>query len=197
MKYSSHKGSNGFTLVEMIVSLGIFTVVLFLATSAFLSIVNADRKSRATRIAIDNLSLALEDMTRKIKTGTTYYCNTTSIVDTTATPPVGDCPNGGSTLWFMAQDGTTRIGYYLDSGTGSIWRRMGVGPGPGQGAQQITSPEITITGLNFIVSGSKVGLVANSGDSVQPMVIITIKGSIGANLPINLQATVTQRAYDN
>jgi len=37
----------GFTLIEMTVSLGLFTIIMFIATSAFLSIVNTDRKARS------------------------------------------------------------------------------------------------------------------------------------------------------
>ena len=43
------QNKNGFTLVEMIVSIGLFTIALFIASSAFLAVLNADRKSRATQ----------------------------------------------------------------------------------------------------------------------------------------------------
>ena len=71
IRYSPRRG---FTLIEMTVSLGLFTIIMFIATSAFLSIVNTDRKARSVRIAADNLNIALEDMSRRIKTGNTYYC---------------------------------------------------------------------------------------------------------------------------
>lgn len=174
----------GFTLVEMIVAISLFTVVLFIATSAFLSIVNADRKSRSVRIAIDNLNLALEDMTRKIKTGTTYNCADLDFGST-----VNDCPAGGASLLFTNQDGT-RARYYWYSANKAIMRTIGTV------TQRVTSPEITITKLNFIVSGSAVGVSGGGTDTTQPMVVINIEGSVGTNLPIKLQATVTQRAYD-
>lgn len=180
------KNSKGFTLIEMIVSLGLFTIVLFVATSAFLSIVNVDRKSRATRIVADNLNLSIEDMTRNIKTGLTYYCGTPD------TGSVGDCALGANSMFFTNQEGV-RIGYYLDNvTTHAIFRTTGTGPGAV--TQRVTSPEIVIENLKFFVSGSTSYL---SGDRKQPMVVIMISGSLGANMPIKIQTTVTQRAYDN
>lgn len=180
------KNSKGFTLVEMIVSLGLFTIVLFIATNAFLAIVNVDRKSRATRIVVDNLNLALEDMTRNIKTGLTYYCGTTD------TGGVGDCVLGGDTVYFTNQEGV-RMGYYFDGVVDHAIFRI-TGTGPGAVVQRITSPEINISDLKFIVSGSS---SFTSGDRKQPMIIIMITGFLGENMPIKFQTTVTQRAYDN
>lgn len=195
--------TRGFTLVEMIVSLGIFTIVLFIATSAFLAIVNADRKSRATRIAIDNLNLALEDMSRKIKTGTAYGCD-----------GGGDCV-AGSVLSFTDQNNKSTV-YKRGSGSGAI----GVGIVAG-GCGDIlytdkgcllradetglftlaTSPEIDISGLKFVVSGSATWTAL---DKKQPVVVIAIDGVLGANSPsgsgrsaFKIQTTVTQRAYDH
>lgn len=168
---------NGFTLVEMIVSLGLFTIIMFIATSAFLSIVNTDRKSRAVRIAADNLNIALEDMSRRIKTGSTYNCGGGAGTNNCASP-------GLSSFAFTEQDGATRTVYSL-SGS-AIWR----------GAERVTSPEINITSLKFVVSGSLVG----TADNIQPIVVIVIDGSLGAgtaSTTFKIQTTVTQRAYDN
>lgn len=178
--------SRGFTLVEMTVALGLFTIIMFIATNSFLSIVNADRKSRATRIAADNLNIAIEDMTRRIKTGSSYYCGTGG----DALNAVNDCPGGGqSTIFFNDQDGT-RVKYTLDGGAHAIMRSVGSEP-----MIRTTSPEVSVTSLNFIVSGSAV-----APDAVQPIVVIGIEGSLGsgvASTTFRIQSTVTQRVYDN
>lgn len=171
----NNQNKKGFTLVEMIVSLGLFTIIMFIATSAFLSIVNTDRKSRAVRIAADNLNIALEDMSRRIKTGSGYDCGTIGIPT--------DCLGGANSFTFNNQDGVPTT--YSLSGTSIL--RDGI---------QITSPEIIITGLNFVVSGSLVGVA----DNKQPMVVIVIDGSLGAGATASsfkIQTTITQRAYDN
>ncbi len=179
----------------MIVALGIFTIVLFMATSAFLAVVNADRKSRATRIAMDNLNLALEDMSRRIKTGSNYNCGN-DISQTTK-----DCSSGGESLKFIDQDGQSFVykrgvgssgcannNLYAD-GQGCILRNL-----PNDTTFMLaTSPEIDIKSLKFIVSGS------SPSDTVQPVVFAMIEGSLGASTMktlFNIQTTITQRKYD-
>lgn len=181
------KEKRGFTLVEMIVSLGLFTIIMFVATSAFLSIVNTDRKARTIRIAADNLNIALEDISRRIKTGTAYYCD--GGVGTAINATNDTCTLGGTSIAFTDQFGVRTS--YKKVGT-SIERETF-----GGSSLQVTSPEIIINTLKFIVSGSS---AFSSGNYAQPMVIISIDGSLGSG-PIGsgfkIQTTVTQRAYDN
>lgn len=194
IRYSARRG---FTLIEMIVSLGLFTVILFVATSAFLTIVSVDRKSRVVRIATDNMNLALEDMSRRIKTGAQYYCGG---IDGGGT---ADCPLGDTSIFFTAQD-LSRLHYHSAVGV-----ECGVGYRDTQGCilradlapMPVTSPEINITSLKYIVSGSTPFL---SGDKKQPMVVVVIDGEIESDTQnpaqksaFKLQTTITQRVYDN
>lgn len=194
-----HRARNtGFTLVETIVAIGLFTIVLFIATSAFLSIVNADRKSRAVRIATDNLNLALEDMSRRIKTGWAYDCG--------ATGAPTDCTGGADesvsfttlledgitpvSLSYKRAVGPTECGGGFSVTQGCIVRSDNIGP------VAVTSPEIDITSLHFIVRGTAV-----TGDTNQPSVLVSLSGSLssGPNTPattFKIQTLVTQRAYD-
>lgn len=181
----------GFTLLEMTVSLGLFTIILFIATSAFLAVVNADRKSRSTRIALDNLNLTLEDMSRKIKTGSVYNCG--------GGASYADCAVAQNLFAFNDQ-AEVRTVYKIGSGsvgcgdasygTNGCVLRSDDG---GTSFMPVTSPEINISGLSFLVSGS----LPSVSDAKQPTVMISIKGSIGTNTPINMQTTVTQRMYDS
>ena len=177
---------SGFTLVEMIVSIGLFTIVLFIATNAFLTIVNADRKSRSVRVATDNLNLALEDMSRRIKTGTTYFCGTPDAGG------VGDCNPPADTFSFTGQDGITRVTYSYNANEKSIRREIG------GVSMRVTSPEVFITSLKFIVQGSALA----PGDKNQPYVVVVVDGTLSAgpsvsNTTFKIQTAVTQRAYDN
>lgn len=171
----------GFTLLEMIVSIGIFTIVLFVASSAFLAVVNADRKSRATRTAMDNLTVALEDMSRRIKTGNAYTCGG----DIASVAPV-DCLNTpSSSLAFTDQDGK-RTAYRLREGR--IFRQIATGS-----ELPVTASEITISSLLFAVGGTIVG------DNTQPYVRISITGATTGGITasnFNAQTMITQRVYD-
>lgn len=191
----------------MLVALAVFTAALFIATSSFLAIVNADRKSHSTRIATDNLNLTLEDMSRRIKTGLNYNCS--------GNASVADCIPTTSPSSILAFDDQTlvRTVYKRGSGNGAIVGGTSVsGCGAGYRAAQgcilradgaasflpITSPEIDITGLKFFVVGST---LYSSGDRVQPVVIVAIDGSLGNQastiVTFKMQTTITQRAYDH
>lgn len=199
---SSAKGNGGFTLLEMIVALGVFITALVVATSTLLAVVNADRKSRSARVAIDNLNLTLEDMSRKIKTGYTYSCG--------GGLTVLDCAVAQTVFAFTDQTGT-RILYKRGIGpnaitTGALASGCGAEYITAQGCilrsndagvsfLPITSTEIDVTTLNFFVVGS-----APSPDTRQPAVVITLDGSEGAGsaaaVAFKIQTTIIQRAYD-
>ena len=203
------KKSRGFTIVEMTVALGIFTIVLFMTSSAFFSIVNADRKSRATRIATDNLNLVLEDMSRKIKTGVNYKCGggLSGTFDCTASSGAFSFNDqSGQLITYKRAQGSwpVSVGGCGDafSGTrGCILRRVG---GSSEVFMLATSPEIDIKELKFWVSGSS---LYSSGDKRQPAVAISIWGYIGpsvSNAPnqaekstFRIQTAIVQRTYDN
>lgn len=187
----SKKNLGGFTLVEMIVSIGLFTIVLFIATNAFLTVVAVDRKSRAIRIGVDNMNLALEDMQRRIKTGSNYFCGESVPVVTF------DC-GGATTFSFLEQDGQTRTIYAYDATSKAIYRAS-YGPSFIGETIRVTAPEISVTGATFIVRGSYAGIMGDGGDSAQPHVTIAIKGSIAGQTPtvFNVQSTITQRNYDS
>jgi prepilin-type N-terminal cleavage/methylation domain-containing protein len=65
----------GFTLVEMIVSLAVFSVVAVVALTALMSIMAANRKAQTLQSAITNLSYAMESLSREMRVGTKYYCD--------------------------------------------------------------------------------------------------------------------------
>ena len=75
------KKVGGFTLIEMMISLGIFAIVLSVSVGALLSMVSSNRKTQSLRSAMDNLNLAMEEMSRNIIQGRKYHCGETSIID--------------------------------------------------------------------------------------------------------------------
>ncbi len=64
----------GFTLIEMIVSLGIFAVVAVIAIGALLKISDANRKAIILKTSINNLNFALEAMSREMRFGSNFEC---------------------------------------------------------------------------------------------------------------------------
>ncbi len=71
--YPSEKNS-GFTLIESMVSIAIFSIIMVIGVSALLSVSSANKKSRNLRTVIDNLNYVMEDMSRNFKLGSSYHC---------------------------------------------------------------------------------------------------------------------------
>ena len=64
--------TGGFTLIEMIVSLTLFSAVITIAVGAFLVLLAANKQLQEEQAVLTNLSFALDSMTREIITGTGY-----------------------------------------------------------------------------------------------------------------------------
>jgi len=174
---SRMKSNQGFTLIEMIVAVSLFTVVMFVAVGALLAISDANRKATALRVVMENLNFAIESMSRSIRTGTDYSCD-----------GGGNC-SGGDTLSFTDQYGSA-VTYQYDGNAKSILVRKDLGSLKG-----ITSSEVEVESLKFYVAG------VGAGDGIQPRVIITVKGKAGSKEKLktdfSIQTTVSQRQIES
>lgn len=166
--------TRGYSLLEMIVSVGLFSVVMLVATAAYLTLISMDRQTRATSDLMTNMSFAVDSMSRAIRTGTDY------------------CIAGCFQDQFSFVDSENRvITYQLENG--AITRKIG-----GAASQAITDPRITVGegGLRFYVWGQTLG--ASDG---QPRVTFSVTGSVVAEpgadpIEFVVQGGATQRAID-
>jgi prepilin-type N-terminal cleavage/methylation domain-containing protein len=193
----------GFTLIELLVSVALFTIVMVTALGALLSLSAASRRAQAFKSAIDNLSSAVESMTRNIRTGSGYHCGSLT---------GGNCTTGGVnnyTFVFTAFNGQTTY-YRLENTTtdsanaatvcGQTSGTVGCLARSTDGTNwlAITAPEVVVesVGYPFYVFGTAVG----SADNIQPRVIFTVRGYVQVTgtiqIPFNIQTNVTQRIYD-
>ena len=69
IKISRAKKIKGFTLVELVVALGIFVVILTITTSILLHSLRSLRHIAHQASAMDNISLAMEQMARELRMG--------------------------------------------------------------------------------------------------------------------------------
>lgn len=58
----------GFTLIEMLVSIALFSIVITIAIGSIFTIIDSSRKSQTLTLVMNNLNFALETMTRDLKT---------------------------------------------------------------------------------------------------------------------------------
>ena len=170
----------GFTLLEMLISVSLFTVVVTIAFSALLTIMDANEKAKTIKLVVNNLSMAMESMTREIRVGYQYTCNTN-----TPETEGRDCSTGANKMSLKTKDGEDVL-YSLSNNT--IERKTGTGT-----PVAILGSDISIDGLKFYVQGSGSEAV---GSAAQPRVLIVLNGSITrANIGtvFNIQTTVSQR----
>ena len=191
------QNEKGFTLIEMMVSLSLFTIVVTIAVGAFLSLIGSSKGIQSKQSVMTTLTFVLDSMTREIRTGTNYYCNNSTLSGLDSQLEGLDCASGANGISFIESGssltGTSnRIAYYYDSTSRSIMRRIGNGQ-----AQSIVSQGITITNVDFFVTGTdRLGDGVTNSDAIQPTVTIVLEAQDDAGASTTLQTTVTQRELD-
>ncbi|MBI1956914.1 MAG: type II secretion system protein [Candidatus Niyogibacteria bacterium] len=152
----------GFTLLEMIAALGVFSVVIIIFSSTFLSLLNAERKAQIASTIQNNLRFAVEVMMKEIRTGTGYIVplspDNTSIaffnadnesIVYRASEPVPDprCPTGEGRRIERSEDGGTSF-------------------------LPLTSEQICIERLEFLSGGiqPRIQIVVNAAAMIQNVV---------------------------
>ncbi len=119
------KQREGFTIVELIVAMGLFAILTAIAVAAFTQALRSERRLTAMMSVDANASIALEQMAREIRTGYNF-------------------PSDGSynSLSFISsQNKGTGISYSLN-GSGAITRNGG----------SITSDNVRVSTLKFLVT---------------------------------------------
>jgi prepilin-type N-terminal cleavage/methylation domain-containing protein len=159
----------GYTLIELIVAIGLFALIMMLVSGAYLMMISVTKQAQGIATGIDNLSFALETMTRTIRTGTNYSCN-----------GVGDC-FGGSIFSVKNSSGTTMT--YSLSGGAIV-----------QNNAALTDPSVNITSLTFYVSGTKTGDAYQPHVTIT--VSGTVSAGPGKTEPFSIETGATMRGID-
>lgn len=180
MKKLFLKPNKGFTLVEMLVAVGVFVLVTALSLGAILSIFDANRKAKTSKTVVDNLNLSIENMARTIRYGSNYYCGE-SLVSTEE----NDCLNGSTAVSVTFEN--SRIIYRLN---GTTLQRV-----EGGQVNNITSPDTKIEHLRFYVDGAN-----EFPNTKQPYIVVVIKGYVGekanTKTEFSIETMMSQRKID-
>lgn len=173
---------SAFTIIELLVATALFVVIVAIASGSFVSALRTQRAMVALMAANDNVSLAIEQMAREIRTGTEFCININN-----------SCSD--SKLVFTNYKGKQTI-YQLGTKTISrVFLQKGVKIGILQkGNQQITADNVDVQNLKFIVSGNK----TNDDQATRVTIVIKVavpqKGFIGVRGAFtNLQTTISVR----
>ena len=196
MNYKNIK-NNGFTLVEMMVAVAVFSIVMLTAMSALLNVIDANNKARSVKTAINNISFALEGISKDIRVGTDYACGS-SVNEILGVESGQDCINGGTAIKYRSnrteKDGDKfRYSYYSfgenDDGIGQIYsclEKTLADTCASNTFTAVTSPEVDITSARFYVVGNGLD---GGGKKQQPHLIIVISGVAGPKSKTRLQTS--------
>ena len=167
LQHSSIPASSlrGYTLVELIILVGLFALIMMLASGAYLVMIGVNRQVQGIATGIDNLAFALETMTRTIRTGAGYSC------------PGGasDCIVNNFSL--TDADGTP-VTYAISDG---VITQNGVA---------LTDPSVNVSSLAFYASGTR----KPPSDYLQSRVTIVISGTVSSGPGKTEEFTVETRA---
>lgn len=198
-----HNAKKGFTLVELLVTIGLFSIIVAIAAGSFTNALRTQRQVALLISAQSNAGLSLEQVAREIRTGYLFCDNPGN----TPSNPLISLPCAAINPATGLPHCTTNAGiwtcdlldFYNGAGSnvdyslvnGAIARSENGGT-----AQPITSGNTRVQYLTFTIFGN------GEGDHWNPRITIsmgispsTTDASVADNV-LNLQTTISARAID-
>lgn len=174
---------SGFTLMEMVVALGIFSAIMLMSIGALVSVQSAQIRSSDVQVVQDNIRFALELMTKEIRQGSEYVGDQL------------DCSLGCSELRFTkaTSSGDAQIGYCLDAGE---LVRFNVTDGQSCSAASaavLTAEEVVVEGLLFYILGQDPLPIDGQARVTISMRVKAQSPSQKVETVMDLQTTIVQR----
>lgn len=179
----------GFTLVEMMVAIAVFSVVMVTAMSALLNVIDANNKARAIKTAINNVNFALEGISRDMRMGRNYKCSDAG------GPFLEDCLGGGDAISFLSKRASRNYIYYKYVTVQINGKDIGQiqscvsdstdinGTLCNDEYFAVTSAEVDLNKVRFYVKSNP------SPIRCQPRMIMTVSGTAGPENKASLQTT--------
>ena len=202
----SSKGQEGFTLIELMVSLMLFVIVVLAAVGSLYSVNTASRKVQAMRQVLDNLNFAVESISRTVRTSSNIVCGGTQNSNYAIAGGVGHTHNcsyqsgatPGTYLLMSATLGSVAQVQYRwwingATGVGEIDKQTKDATGTWSNWVSLTAPEINVQNVSFYVDG------ADADDDKQPSVILLVQGKATSGqdiTPFAIQTMVSQRSIE-
>lgn len=165
----------GFTLVELVVAVFIFSVLMVIAGGSFVSALSLQKRALNIKKVEENGRFILELMAREIR-----VANPINTAD-------NGCPGSGASILTFQHPVNGSIEYSLSGN--QVHRKV-------EGVDSIISnPDIEVSRLIFCVSGN------TASDDKQPRVAIILSlktdGSAAEAANLDLQTTVSQRVLND
>lgn len=209
--YKLLKKIKGYSLVEILVVLGLFSSIATLSLGALFNAQSVNARLQETQAILDNINLSTQTVTREIRFGSDFYCAASLPQFQQSVPTVRkNCDeNGapGTVLIFQPSDAENeldRVAYYVSNGV--LYKDIY----PYNGTTtilQMTSDDVNITSFRMYVTGANTSTGsnddANAIDYAQPLVKVFISGvtrPAKASTPpatFDIETAISAREIDN
>lgn len=179
--FKKFKKNQGFTLVEILVALGIFSIAIGIVSETFVSSVKIQRKFLASTESLNEISYLMEYMARSIRMArkdTAPACLSAARLNYEIT-------RNGQGIKYLAKRGPHCQEFYLDGETIYESRDNGAE------INALTSPKIKVIAFNIGPGDSW-----DENDEEQPKVVVYLELESSDKSRIKMQTTISQRNMD-
>ena len=175
MHYRSYYTHTGFSLIEALISVALFSIVAVMSVGALTSLIDANNKARSQKVVTNNIYASIEKMTRDIRDGEGIL-------------PFSGTQNQITYLWDDDDNAGTapiQVTYSLSGNT--IYRHAGSGPTvaiTASGNNGVTVTDLSFTSLDQNLSDQQGG------------VQVTVKGLTGDGADateFNIETVISDR----
>lgn len=178
----------GFTLVEMMVSVGIFTLVVTMGIVSLTTVMKTYRHSEEKKKVTDSLDYVLENLTRELRLGKNYYYAPDANHSGEALDGEGTIVDS-SFIGFDASDNRGYMIYFLKDGI--MGRKIFESDGSSFTEALTDKSQITIEKVQIRVMNT------SKDDDKQPLVWLQVVGKTPKNSKeFTVQTLVSQREID-
>ncbi|HOX29851.1 MAG TPA: prepilin-type N-terminal cleavage/methylation domain-containing protein [Candidatus Paceibacterota bacterium] len=179
-RFTGAEQKKGFTLVELVVALGIFSMALGITSQTFVAGIKLQRKFLASTESLNEISYLMEYMARSIRMAykdMTPVCLSAAKLNYEAT-------YGGEGVKFMKKNSQCQE-FYLDGET------LYESKNNGAEINALTSPKVKVVAFNVGPSTSW-----DQNDEEQPRVTLFLEVEAKDGTRVKMQTTVSQRNKD-
>jgi len=211
----AHRGYvRGFTLIEIMVSITVFSIIISSIAGIFVTSIREQRRTLNSQILLDQTSYVLEYTSRSLRMArkqiaeeTPWCLSQAGLNYEIPSAPIDYRINGdenlGTGIRFINQ--LQKKGNYYDCEefyleNGQLKYKKDANDPPNSKTFNLTSDALNITSLKFFLSGKYQGNELQP-DYLQPTVTLFLEveskgGSVGTQPKIKIQTTISQRMLD-
>lgn len=174
-------------MIELVVSIAIFSVLILSSTQIFKMVVDGQRGAVSAQNVQDSIRYAMEKISKEIRMAQISNASCYGA----AVYKVFNPANGGTELYLKNKDGNC-VNYYLENNRLKIMS----GTGAGAIADFITPAKIEVSNLKFYVNDDLIGSFHSKQPYVTMAMDIKAAGQAMHEQRMKIQMTISSRYYE-